>query len=353
MTVWIDLANSPHVLFFRPIIAELERSGHRVLITARDFAQTLPLCKKYHLPVVQIGGHGGKGLFSKARNISARSYALYRFAKQNFPVDLAISHNSYSHTIAAKLAGIPSVTIMDYEFQPANHLAFRLADAVFVPECFPGEELFRFGASGKSMMYPGIKEEVYLYAVRKDVQEQKRIETWLKEKVKEAGKKENVIALIRPPANMAVYHRFENELFPKLLCMLKEKKGVTSIILPRTPEQHKELEKVCGGNLVLADKVFDGVQLLLYADLVISAGGTMNREAAVLGTPAYSLFAGKRCAVDTFLEKEGKLQFIVESGELEQIPFKKKEGSIYNGGSDTLRNWVIKNALTVAENRQY
>ena len=146
MNVWIDLANSPHVPFFLPIIRALEADRHRVTITLRDFAQTVSLAHQAKLGGAVIGTHGGRARVSKVANLIARSRALLAFAA-NRGFDLAVSHNSYAHIIAGRVSGTRVVTLMDYEGQPANHLAFRLAHKVLVPDCFPDRDLARFGAT--------------------------------------------------------------------------------------------------------------------------------------------------------------------------------------------------------------
>ncbi|MGH9927876.1 MAG: DUF354 domain-containing protein, partial [Pyrinomonadaceae bacterium] len=150
MLIWIDLANSPHVPFFRALIPEFERRGHNVSVTARDYAQTLELAKAAGMSADVIGRHGGGGLAGKAGNLIGRAAALAKWARGK-RIELAVSHNSYAQTAAARLLGIPSVTLMDYEYQPANHLAFRLASRVIVPRTFPESALSRFGAGRKKV----------------------------------------------------------------------------------------------------------------------------------------------------------------------------------------------------------
>ena len=142
MRIWIDLANSPHVPFFRVLIPEFVERGHQVEITARDFAQTVELATNAGMLPAVIGGHGGKRLSGKAGNLIGRAAALAKWAHGR-GIDLAVSHNSYAQIAAAAALGIKSVTLMDYEHQPANHVAFRLASRVIVPRVFPATELRR------------------------------------------------------------------------------------------------------------------------------------------------------------------------------------------------------------------
>ena len=126
MKIWVDLANSPHVPFFRALAGEFGARGHEVRVTAREFAQTVELAEAAGLRPEVVGGHGGGRLSGKAGNLVGRAWALARWARGR-RFDLAVGHNSYSQVLAARALGLRGVTLMDYEHQPANHLAFRLA----------------------------------------------------------------------------------------------------------------------------------------------------------------------------------------------------------------------------------
>src|SRR5436305_6155940 len=207
MRIWIDLANSPHVPFFRALIPEFVAHGHQVEITARDFAQTVELAMKAGMIPHVLGGHGGGSIAGKAGNLVGRAAALRKWARDR-GFDLAVSHNSYAQIAAAAALGIKTVTLMDYEHQPANHLAFRLASRVVVPRAFPEDALRRFGArASKVRRYEGIKEDVYLADFAPDPQFAAR----LREQFGVDTARDTLI-VVRPPARDALYHRFENEL---------------------------------------------------------------------------------------------------------------------------------------------
>lgn len=314
--LWIDLANSPHVPFFRALIHEFERRGCEVRVTAREFAQTVELAEKAELKPVVIGGHGGRALSGKAGNLVGRSRALMRWAR-NQGFDLAVSHNSYSQIAAARPLGIKSVTLMDYEHQPANHLAFRLASRVIVPRAFPEEALRRFGARARKVKrYEGTKEDVYLADFAPDPR--------FNETLSELGvKPDDVLVVVRPPARDALYHRFENELFDELLKRLSRRADVKSILLART-EAQRTIYSQRSANMILPHHALDGANLIAAADLVISAGGTMNREAAALGVPAATIYAGRWAAVDEELLRERRLKRIRTMEDLDALPVEKK-----------------------------
>ncbi len=315
--IWLDLANSPQVLFFRPIIQEIARRGHHVQITTRACAQTTQLADQYGFAHTIIGRHGGRGLAGLIRQNYLRVFSLVRWARsQRF--DLAVSHNSYSQVVAAWLLRIPVVTLMDYEHQPLNHLCFRLARRVIVPESFPAESVEAFGANRKTLSYPGVKEQVYLtdFAPQPDFRQKENLPL------------DQPLIVIRPPAPWTAYHRFENNLFDELLAYLTARENVYLLFLPRIPSQ---VHSVCHlPNLHVAQKVFNGPNLLYCADGVISGGGTMNREAAVLGTPTYTVFKGKMGAVDRYLIQRNRMTWIDSVSDFRKISLEKKSVNAEN-----------------------
>ena len=317
MRIWIDLANSPHVPFFRALIPEFTSRGHQVEITARDYAQTVELATKAGMLPHVIGGHGGGTFRGKAGNLVGRAAALRRWARDR-GIDMALSHNSYAQIAAAAALGLKAVTLMDYEHQPANHLAFRLASRVIVPRAFPAAELRKYGASlNKVKRYNGLKEDVYLADFTPEPSFPRTLQ-------KLGVASEDLLAVARPPAREALYHRFENELFDELLLRLSKHPSVKVVLLPRTEAQRAGYEARKLPNVIMPREALDGANLIAAADLVISAGGTMNREAAVLGIPAASVYAGKWAAVDEQLVKEGRLLKIASSHDVESLDLRRK-----------------------------
>jgi len=319
MRIWIDLANSPHVPFFRALIPEFVARRHQVEITARDFAQTVELALNAGMTPHVIGGHGGASITGKAGNLIGRASGLRKWARDR-GFDLAVSHNSYAHIAAAAALGIKSVTLMDYEHQPANHLAFRLASRVIVPRAFPAAELKKYGAATRKVKrYEGTKEDVYLADFASDPE---FAETLLQLGIAS----DDVLVVARPPAREALYHRFENELFDELLVNLSTRAQVKIVLLPRSEGQRADYEARKLANLIMPRKALDGANLIAAADLVVSAGGTMNREAAALGVPAVSIYAGKWAAIDQELVGEGRLQRISAREEIDALRVAKKFG---------------------------
>jgi uncharacterized protein len=303
MRVWVDLTNSPHVLVMRPLIEAMRADGHEVEVTARAFAQTLELCERFGIGHAAIGRHRGGRLGSKGLGLASRSLALARWARGR-RFDVALGHGSNDVTVAAAALRIPSATAFDYEFATVQHnVNCRLARVVMVPEAIPPERLYRFGARGKLRRYPGLKEEYYLADFEPDtaVLTELRVD------------RERPLLVVRTPPEVSLYHRFENPLFRRVLEWLAGK-DLQTVVLPRTPAQADEVRRL--GPFTVPDHALDAQSLVAYADLVVSAGGTMNREAVALGTPVYTTFEGRLGAVDEALLGEGRLRRLGDPAEI-------------------------------------
>jgi hypothetical protein len=302
LKVWIDLTNSPHVLVMRPVIADLRARGHEVEVTARDFAQTLGLCERFGIEHTAIGHHRGGSLAAKARGLGERSLSLARWARGRGFV-LALGHGSNDVTVAAALLRIPSATMFDYEWATVqHHVNCRLARTVVVPDAIPSQRLRRYGAENKIHAYEGLKEEYYLADFEPDPSV-----------LGELGlDPSQPIALVRTPPEVSLYHRFENDLFAQVLHRLR---GSQTVVLARTDEQRAQL--IEAGGFVIPDRAIDAQSLIAFSDLVVSAGGTMNREAVALGAPVLTVFEGRLGAVDERLIAEGSLRQLRNADQLD------------------------------------
>ena len=330
MRLWIDLANSPQVPFFVPLIREFDRQGHQVTITTRNFAQTVQLASDYGLRHTVIGEHGGKSWGGGLKANLSRAWRLTRWVKKQAQIDLAVSHNSYSQGVAAKLMRLPFVTLMDYEHQPLNHLCFRLARRVIVPDAFPQDSLRRFGAVKQTIRYPGLKEQLYLADFRP-------LETFLQDN---NIPKDKIIVVVRPPAPWAVYSHFENPIFSSVLQYVASHPNVLIVFLPRIQTQVEEIRKLALKNVLVPPRALNGANLVYHADLVISAGGTMNREAALLGTPTYTIFAGRSGAVDQYLIDRGRMTQVSSESDLPRIRIEKRPNTAPFEGDRSLVEFV-------------
>jgi uncharacterized protein len=307
MKVWIDMTNSPHVPFFRPLIRLLEEDGHEVEVTAREYAQTLELLRLHGIAHRIVGPrHGGAGVLGKARALAGRLPALRRFGRQG-RFDVALAHGSHELTLTARSLGIPSATAHDYEYATLQHqLGLRAATRVVFPDAIPPERLAKVGAKrSKLRRYPGIKEEYYLADFEPDPAAADGIDT------------ARVLVVARTPPEVSLYHRHGNPLFANVLELLGRDESVHAVVLPRTAEQREQIRARNLPSLHVPEHAVDAQSLVALADLVVSAGGTMNREAAALGTPVYTTFAGRLGAVDAQLIDEGRLRPLTSTSQLD------------------------------------
>jgi predicted glycosyltransferase len=308
MRVWIDLANSPHPLIFEPVARRLEDRGHEVRLTVRDHAQTRALAHERWPGAEVLGGESPAGRGPKGRAIFDRVRLLRRWGREHRP-DLALSHNSYAQIVAARSIGVPVVTAMDYEHQRVNHIAFRLAKFVVAPEAFPVAIARRQGARPpKLVRHPGLKESLYLGEFEPD-------SSVLAELGVEAEAEAGELVVARTPPSRALYHRLDNPLFEECLKAL-DRAGARTVVLPRHPEQVTAIEGMNLDNSVVAESAIDSRSLLWHARLFLGAGGTMTREAALLGVTTVSVFAGEVPAVDRWLERRGLITRIEGPGQL-------------------------------------
>jgi uncharacterized protein len=310
MKVWIDLSNSPHPLLFEPIARRLEESGTVVCVTARDNAQTVELVRERWPAAEVIGGPSPGARAAKGRALLARVRALTDWARSAKP-DVALSHGSYAQIVSARKIRVPVVTAMDYEHQPANHLAFRLASRVLLPAALRGTRVARQGATGsKTRFYDGLKEELYLGEFAPD--------SGVLETVGIEPESEAAVVVARTPPSGALYHRSGSRLFLDAVTSVAEQ-GARCVVLARRPEQRREISALGLPNVVLPERAIDARSLMYAADLVIGGGGTMTREAALLGVPTVSVFAGRTPAVDRWLEQRGALRRLRSIDELPPV----------------------------------
>jgi uncharacterized protein len=311
MRVWIDLSNSPHPLLFAPVARRLEHLGATIAVTARDNAQTVELAQERWRNLNVVGAESPPGRVRKAGGMLARAASLARWARWARPT-VALSHNSYAQLVVARALGIPSVTAMDFEHQPANHLAFRAAGRILLPEVLPSAAVRRQGAAVRKVIrYPGLKEELYLG----DFSPDRAVCSGLGLERRDGA----ALVVARTPPSGAVYHRFDNPLFAACLRRLAAQPHVRCVVLVRQENQRAGLEALELGNLTIPRAAVDARSLLFYADLMVGAGGTMTREAALMGIPTYSLFAGARPAVDRWLEQRGDLRRLHDPEQLRVV----------------------------------
>ena len=316
MRVWVDISNSPQVPFFRPLIGLLGERGHDVEVTTREFAQTVELLTLHGIPYEVVGPrHGGSSARGKARAMAGRVRALRSFAKRR-GFDVALSHASHELQLVARSLGIPSAYAFDYELARTQHgLGCRASRRVVVPELIPQDRLDGLGARARKVRrYPGLKEEYYLHGFEPDGSV-----------VTDLGlDPARILVVVRTPPDVALYHRHGNPLFEEVLERLGRDDSLQAVVLPRTREHRQAIHARALPALVVPEHAVDAQSLVALADLVVSAGGTMNREAVALGVPVYTTFAGRRGAVATALVNEGRLRVLTSA---EALVVEKRRGS--------------------------
>jgi uncharacterized protein len=310
MKVWFDMTAPAHPIVFRPVIAQLQRMGHEVRVTARDYAQTLPLLERLGMPHTAIGRHGGASRLRKAGALAGRTAAMIAFGRRGH-FDLAVAHGSNDLALASAALRLPEVNAFDYEWATMQHqIGCRLARRVLTPDTIPPERLRRYGVGpGKLRQYPGLKEEYYLA----DFEADPRVLADL------GVERERVVVVLRPPPDVSLYHRRSNKLFPALLDALGRRQDVHAVVVPRTELQRRTVRALGFPSLLVPDGAVDAQSLIALADLVVSAGGTMNREAVALGTPVYTTYGGRLGGVDEALIRQGRLRPLTDPRALELV----------------------------------
>jgi predicted glycosyltransferase len=308
MKIWFDMTASAHPVVFRPVIVRLRERGHEVSITARDYAQTLGILRLQGLDYRAVGRHAGASRPRKVAALVSRTGKLYRWARRE-SFDLAVAHGSNDLALAAAMAGIPAVNMFDYEFAiQQHHIGCRLARRVITPDAIPASRLARFGATGEKLLqYPGLKEEYYLADFKPDPEILARLGV-------DAGR---IVVVVRPPPDVSLYHRKSNELFPRVLHYLGDRPDVHAVVLPRTDAQRQHVRALNLPSVVVAAEAVDAQSLIAAADLVVSAGGSMNREAVALGVPVYTTYGGRLGGVDESLIRSGRLRPLTDARALE------------------------------------
>jgi predicted glycosyltransferase len=304
--VWVDLTNPAHVVVLRPLVELLEAGGHEVTLTARPLSHTTELLDDWGHPYTAIGHHGGAGRVGKALAATSRTAQAFRFARGK-RFDYGLAHGSTDLPPVGRLLGIANTTMFDYEWARLQHeLNCRLATRVLIPDAIPAERVERYGARPpKLVRYPGLKEEYYLAGFEPDESVPAEL----------GVDRERILAVVRTAPSYALYlGGSENELLPRVLRRLVDE-GAQVVVLARTNEQRQRLRELDAG-LIVPERAVDGRSLAALADLVVSAGGTMIREAAVLGTPVWSIFEGRPGAVDEQLAREGRIRFLRDPAEL-------------------------------------
>lgn len=343
--IWIDLDNSPHVPLFAPIIKHYRNRGVKVVVTARDHAQTIELLELNGVDdFAVVGRHYGKSKVDKIRGLLARAKQLVSYIKKHDKkISVAVSHGSRSMVLAARWLKIPVVTMYDYEFTETR--IFNIfSDKVLIPDRLSDNVLNEIGLPiYKRVKYPGIKEELYVSKYLPSPNFRDEVFT------KYGVDNDKMFAVLRPPATTANYHDERSEsLLKKIIELLLSSSELFTLIVPRTREQAVEIRQMIASkpeftaSHAILDEAVDGLDLIDAADLVISGGGTMNREAVLLGVPVYSIFAGRQGSLDKYMESEGLITFIRDASDIAKIKLTRRQSTPINALTKRVEKFVIE-----------
>jgi uncharacterized protein len=309
VNVWVDMTAAAHPLVLRPIVERLEARGHDVTVTAREYGQLTGILDRLGMAYEVVGTHGGASSLRKLHAIVERSPRLARLVRSRRP-DLAIAHGSVDLALVAAALRVPAVQMQDYEYAGAQRqVSWRAARRVLVPDAIPVERMRRAGAApSKLFRYPGLKEDYYLFGFEPDAAV-----------LAELGiDRDRVLVVVRPPPESSTYHA-DNPVYERVLERLGTDPEVSAVVIPRTAAQAERLAARPLPSVTVPDRAIDAQSLIAFADLVVGAGGTMNREAVALGTPVHTIFSGRMGAVDEHLIEQGLLRSLTDVSDLRLV----------------------------------
>jgi predicted glycosyltransferase len=316
--LWIDLDNSPHVPLFAPLIRHLKSEGWELIVTARNFAQTLDLVEQMKIDALHVGEHAGKNKVKKVMNLPVRTLQLLA-AVRSFRPQIALSHGSRTQTLAARALRIPKVVMFDYEWTEMS-IFKRFATHLLCPKAISAERLTEAGIPlDKVIWYDGFKEDLYLPEFVPDPSFRSQLGV---------GGDQRLVT-IRPPGLIGNYHDSRSEeICRRLLQEAARDSANFLVVLPKTRLEQELVRSAIPENaaatVLIPEKALPGLQLLYNSDLAISGGGTMNREAALLGVPAYSMFTGRRAAIDEELARRNLLVFLESAPDVARIVWNRR-----------------------------
>ena len=317
MKIWVDCTAAAHPLVLRPVIERLRERGHEVSITARAYGQTEGLLNRLGLEFESFGSHAGASTFSKGRAVAGRSAALARWARPR-RFDLAVAHGSVDLATVGTILRIPQAQMQDYEYAGLQRrLAWRAATRVIVPDSIPLDRLEAAGAkASKLVRYPGLKEDYYLADFVPEPGVLAELELERRGISARRSEDDRVLVVVRPPPETSAYHA-DNPLYERLLDRLAADPQAITVLIPRTERQAEAARSRGERGPIVPERAIDAQSLIAYADLVVSAGGTMNREAVALGVPVRTIFSGAMGAVDEQLIERGLLSELHDPSALE------------------------------------
>ncbi len=305
MKIWIDISNAPHVHFFRALIPRLEGRGHGVVVTARDFGPICKLLENFNIAYTCIGSHGGRDLEKKLLKNAERLKEIAGFIAGERP-DLGLFKYSVEGSRVCFGLGIPSISVIDNErSESQNRLIVPFSNLIISPKAIRREALEGLGARGVRQFH-GICELAHYSGFEASGAVLKELDI--------SGKDPRMPLIVaRPEPFFASYCRHRSKLYKVLRGLGRESPESRIVFVPRNEKDREEFRKLDG--VVVPDKPIDTLSLFSFADLMIGAGGSMNREACIAGCPAISLYPEELLAVDRLLVGRGAMRHTLDEGE--------------------------------------
>ncbi|MDO5849233.1 MAG: DUF354 domain-containing protein [Methanobrevibacter sp.] len=334
LKIWIDISNAPHVRFFKDIIKYLENEGEDVIITARDFGDIHKLMNMYDIDFISVGKHG-VSLYDKLKESTDRIVGLLDVIKDE-KIDVAVSKHSIELPRISFGLGIPSLYVLDNEHAlAANKLTLPLCDRIITPNIIDMWKLMKFGADPNSIIsYNGTSELMHF----KSFEYNDNIFTDLNLNLKYPK-----TILMRPEPSLASYLNTDchKSVLSPIVDVLKDYANI--LILPRFRAQAEIFENI--DNVTILKPPVDTSSLIKKCDLVIGAGGTMNRESAILQTPVISCYPGETLSVDQYYINQGLMFRSNNIDEITQkaLDFITADNSEIQLKTDDLFNLIIEN----------
>ncbi len=293
--IWFDITNSPHVFFLEPFMKHFEKKGFEIYVTARDFYRLDQLLDAKKIKYQMVGGHFGKNIAAKAFGMAHRVAALTLKIKKLKPRACIAAGSPYA-MVTSKLLGIPSAWITDNDISThMTRYGAAYASKVFLPEESHVDFYTKHGVKKeKIVLFKGLKEDFYLNNFKADPEYLKKIGV------------NGRVAVMRSEPSHAVYFKGEKGPEGQIIQTLLDK-GYNLVYLPRTKEEEANIRKEFP-SVFVPEKAVDGQNLLANSEILIGAGGSMNREAVALGTKVLSTYSGESLGVDEWLIRENYMQ---------------------------------------------
>jgi uncharacterized protein len=314
MRAWIDIENPPQVQYLLPFKGAFEAAGADVTVTARDYGFTYALLEERGVEFARVGAHHGAGRLQKVAGALGRAREL-RAAFRRRPRPAALISAGRGAVLAAWSLRIPSFVFGDYEYTHAR--MYRLTGSyVAYPDVIDRSVQLGRGFRERALIpYRGLKEDITFAGLDLDAVPAHTF----------AGLEDQDVArvLFRPPAEESHYYRDESgNLAMATLEHLAGRDDAVTVYSPRYPRQVEYLSRFSWvREPVVLERAVPFLPLLKSVDAVVSGGGTMLREAAYLGVPAYTIFRGAPGAVDRHLEALGRLRVIARPEDLRGLAF--------------------------------